>query len=103
MNKSIRLLAASAVLVVSGLSAAVSASAAEVIVVAPSAPPVERFEAAPAPRAGYVWDKGHWRWDHGRYVWVAGHWQVERVGYHWVPGHWVAHGPNWHWVQGHWA
>ena len=63
----------------------------------------KRVEVVPAPRVGYVWDKGHWRWDHGRYVWVAGHWQAERVGYHWVPGHWVAHGPNWRWVPGHWA
>ena len=61
-----------------------------------SAPPPTRYEAMPAPRAGYAWD-------HGRYVWVPGHWQPERVGYHWVPGHWVAHGPNYHWVEGHWA
>ncbi|MPW19012.1 hypothetical protein GCT13_19445 [Paraburkholderia sp. CNPSo 3157] len=103
MNRSIRLLAASAVLVMSGLSAVASASTAEVVVVAPGAPPVERFEAVPAPRAGYAWDKGHWRWEHGRYAWVPGRWQVQRVGYHWMPGHWVAHGPNWRWVEGHWA
>jgi hypothetical protein len=72
-------------------------------VIAPSAPPPVRYEAMPAPRHGFVWDQGHWRWDHGRYVWVPGHWQRERVGYHWVPGHWVAHGPNYHWVEGHWA
>ncbi len=66
----------------------------EVVVIAPSAPPAVRYEAVPAPRVGYVWDHGHWRWDHGRYVWAAGHWQAERVGYHWVPGHWVARGAN---------
>ena len=64
------------------------------------------FEAArlvPAPRDGYVWDQGRWRWDHGRYVWVPGHWQPVRVGYHWVPGHWAQHGPHWRWIEGHWA
>jgi hypothetical protein len=103
MNNSIRLLVAKTAIVVAGACAVAAPAFAEVIVVAPSAPPVERVEVVPAPRAGYVWDKGHWRWDHGRYVWIGGHWQAERVGYHWVPGHWIAHGPNWHWVEGHWA
>jgi hypothetical protein len=103
MNKTFRLLLAQAVLIAAGATAVATASAAEVVVIAPSAPPPGRYEAMPGPRAGYVWDRGHWRWDHHRYVWVGGHWQAERVGYHWVPGHWVAHGPNYHWVQGHWA
>jgi hypothetical protein len=103
MNKTFRLLFAQAVLIAAGASVIGSASAAEVVVMAQSAPPPSRYEAMPAPRAGFVWDHGHWRWDHGRYVWVPGHWQHERVGYHWVPGHWVAHGPNYHWVDGHWA
>ncbi len=75
----------------------------EVVVIAPSAPPPVRYEITPAPRVGYVWDRGHWHWDHGRYVWIAGHWQAERVGMHWVPGRWVPRGPNWVWVGGHWA
>jgi hypothetical protein len=103
MNKTFRLLLANTVLIAAGVAAVASASAEEVVVIAPSAPPPVRYEAVPAARVGYVWDHGHWRWDHGRYVWAAGHWQAERVGYHWVPGHWVSHGPNYHWVQGHWA
>ncbi|ACR32239.1 YXWGXW repeat-containing protein [Burkholderia glumae] len=71
---------------------------AQAVVVAPIAPPAPRDEVVPPARAGYVWDHGRWRWEHGAYVW-----QPVRVGYHWVPGHWVAHGPNWHWVPGHWA
>lgn len=93
------------------LAAALASSAAltvmpacaEVVIVAPTAPLPPRVEVVQAPRAGYAWDQGHWRWDHGRYVWVEGHWQPVRVGYHWVPGHWVEHGPNWRWVEGHWA
>ncbi|WP_133646884.1 YXWGXW repeat-containing protein [Paraburkholderia flava] len=79
---------------------AASSAFAQVIV---TAPPPLRAEVLPAPRAGYVWDRGHWRWAGGRYVWVPGHWQAVRVGYHWVPGHWVQRGPNWFWVRGHWA
>lgn len=80
-----------------------SASADEAVLIAPSAPPPGRYEVVPAPRAGYAWDQGHWRWAHDRYVWVPGHWQPVRVGYHWVPGHWAPRGPRWVWVPGHWA
>jgi WXXGXW repeat (2 copies) len=76
---------------------------AQAVIVAPMAPPPPRVEVMPAPRAGYAWDPGHWRWAQGRYVWVGGHWQAVRVGHRWVPGHWVARGPNWRWVEGHWA
>nr|WP_242468319.1 YXWGXW repeat-containing protein [Burkholderia plantarii] len=83
--------------------APLAASAEEVVIVAPSAPPAPRYEVVPAARVGYVWDRGHWDWRRGHYVWVAGHWQAERVGLHWVPGHWAPRGPNWVWVRGHWA
>jgi hypothetical protein len=76
---------------------------AQAVIVAPVAPPAPRVEVVPPPRAGYVWDQGRWRWEHGRYVWVPGHWQPVRVGYHWVPGHWRQRGANWHWVEGHWS
>lgn len=103
MNNTIRLFVAKAAIVVAGACAVAAPALADVIVIAPSAPPPERVEVVPPARVGYVWDKGHWRWDHGHYVWIGGHWQAERVGYHWVPGHWVAHGPNWRWIEGHWA
>jgi hypothetical protein len=74
---------------------------AQAVIVAPMAPPTPRVEVVPAPRAGYVWDQGRWRWEHGRYVWVQGHWQPVRIGYRWVPGHWAQRGPNWRWVEGH--
>jgi hypothetical protein len=104
MNKSMRLMLAKAAFLTAGVCAVAAPAFAEIVVVEPNLPPpAERIEVVPAPRVGYAWDKGHWKWDHGQYVWIAGHWQRERVGYHWVPGHWVAHGPNWHWVDGHWA
>jgi hypothetical protein len=76
---------------------------AQAIIVAPHAPPPPRMEVVPAARPGYVWDPGHWRWNHGTYMWAPGHWQPVRAGYRWIPGHWVARGPNWRWVPGHWA
>ena len=75
----------------------------EVVIVAPNAPPPVRYEVVPASRVGYVWDRGHWHWEHGRYVWIGGHWEAERVGMQWVPGHWDQRGPNWFWTRGHWA
>ncbi|MBR8057095.1 YXWGXW repeat-containing protein [Burkholderia dolosa] len=75
----------------------------ELIIVAPHAPPPVRYEIVPAARVGYVWERGHWRWEHGRYVWIGGHWEAERIGMRWVPGHWDPRGPNWVWTRGHWA
>ncbi|WP_408515401.1 YXWGXW repeat-containing protein [Paraburkholderia sediminicola] len=80
-----------------------SVAFAQAVIVAPSPPPAPRVEVLPAPRAGYAWDRGHWRWELGRYVWVPGHWQVVRIGHRWIPGHWVAVGLSWRWVPGHWA
>ena len=52
-------------------------------------PPAPFYEVVPAPRAGYVWAPGYWRWDGGRHVWAPGHWMAERHGYHWVPDRWA--------------
>jgi hypothetical protein len=78
-------------------------ASAQAVMVSPMAPPPPRVEVVPAPRDGYVWDQGRWRWEHGRYAWAPGHWQPVRVGYHWVPGHWAQRGPHWRWIEGHWA
>ncbi|MDE2289821.1 MAG: YXWGXW repeat-containing protein [Burkholderiales bacterium] len=80
-----------------------SAVFAQAVIVAPVAPPPPRVEMVPAPRPGYVWQRGHWRWAQGRYIWVPGHWRLRHAGFHWVPGHWVHRGPYWRWIEGHWA
>jgi WXXGXW repeat (2 copies) len=103
MKTSLRTLLAQTALVVAGATAVTAASAAEVVIVAPSAPPAARYEPVPPARVGYVWDHGHWNWVHGRYVWVGGHWEAERVGHRWVPGEWVGHGAQYRWVPAHWA
>lgn len=103
MNKSVRLRLAKAAFVGAGICAVAAPAMAQVVVIAPSAPPPLRAEIAPAPRDGYVWDHGHWRWARGHYIWVAGHWETLRVGHHWMSGHWVQHGPNWRWIDGRWV
>ncbi|TKC91606.1 hypothetical protein FAZ69_03935 [Trinickia terrae] len=103
MKAPVRSLIAQLALVAVGALTIATASAEEVVLVAPNAPPPVRYEAVPVPRDGYIWEKGHWRWEHGQYVWERGHWEVVRVGLHWVPGHWAPRGPNWVWVTGHWA
>ncbi len=102
MKISLRVLLAQTAIVAAGAMAVASASA-QVVIVAPSAPPAVRYEPVPPARVGYVWDRGHWRWDHGQYVWAPGHWQVERVGHRWTEGHWAAREGAWRWVPGHWA
>jgi hypothetical protein len=86
---------------ISALGACQAASA-EVIVVTQPAPPATIIEHVPAPRTGFVWDSGHWHWEHHRYVWINGHWQQVRVGHRWIEGHWNRHGRDWHWSPGHW-
>jgi hypothetical protein len=66
------------------------------------APPPDRVEHMPPPRAGYVWAQGYWRWDHGHHVWVKGHWIHERHGHHWVNDQWVHDGGRWRFEGGHW-
>jgi hypothetical protein len=65
-------------------------------------PPAPIYEAVPAPRMGYVWAPGYYRWDGGRHVWMAGHWMEERRGYHWVPDRWARVDGGWRHDHGHW-
>ena len=67
------------------------------------APPAPRVEVVPAPRVGYVWAPGYWRWNGRRHVWIGGHWVRARRGFHWAPDAWVQ-GPHgrWHYRAGHW-
>jgi len=68
------------------------------------APPAAVMEAPPAaPRPGYVWAPGYYRWEDGRHVWVQGRWMAERPGYRWEPDRWEPRGPRYHYVPGHWV
>lgn len=69
-------------------------------------PPPPRYEVVPAPRAGYVWAPGHWRWDGRQHVWNNGVWVQERAGYRFVPDRWERYVDNgherWRYVASRW-
>jgi len=65
-------------------------------------PPPPRVVVLPAPRRGYVWAPGYWRWNGRQHVWTDGRWLRQRPSQHWVPAHWNEHGNRWHFEDGHW-
>lgn len=65
-------------------------------------PPAQMYEPVPAPRPGYVWAPGYWRWEGGHHVWTPGYWMAARRGYHWVPDRWAHVDRGWHHERGHW-
>jgi hypothetical protein len=70
---------------------------------APYPPPAARVEIVPAPRRGYVWIPGAWRWDSNRYHWSDGRWERHRERERWVPHHWKNDGDNrWRSDGGYW-
>jgi hypothetical protein len=92
-----------AALAVSTLGAVVSTpAAAQVSLQVQVAPPPPRFEAAPAPRRGYVWVPGYWDWRRGHHVWTNGHYERARAGYVYAPTQWVQRGDRWEMQRGSW-
>ena len=89
-----------AVFFASALGATAVPAAAQIIV--DVAPPAPRHERIPAPRAGYVWESGHWRWNGHRYVWVPGHWERVRHGYRHVGPRWVERNGRWEYQARRW-
>ena len=81
-----------------------SAAASNVEVYVNTAPPPPRYERVPAPRNGYVWAPGHWRWSDNRYryVWMGGHWERARPGYSYRAPHWVEREGRWHYRPAQW-
>lgn len=74
----------------------------EVLVTRPP-PPVRVETQTVAPRPGYVWTTGYWRWTGTDYVWVSGSWIVRpRPAAVWVAGHWLRRPGGWVWIAGHW-
>ncbi|MBV8466176.1 MAG: YXWGXW repeat-containing protein [Burkholderiales bacterium] len=65
-------------------------------------PPPPIVEAVPAPRMGYVWAPGYWRWNGERHVWMPGVWVQERPGYAWIAPRWVRGDRGWYMEEGRW-
>jgi hypothetical protein len=66
------------------------------------APPPDRVEVVPAPRPGYTWEKGHWRYDNNRYTWNDGRWMEDHPGHRYEQGRWEHRGEHWQFHAGHW-
>jgi hypothetical protein len=66
-------------------------------------PPPPRVVVVPAPRRGYVWEPGYWRWTGHKHVWVDGRWMRERRGWHWEPAHWEERQGRWYFQPGVWV
>ena len=85
------------------LGMAVTASAAKFVDLEIGvAPPPDRVETVPAPRPGYIYERGHYIVEGDRYVWHEGHYIREREGHHWQPYVLEHHGDRWHYRAGHW-
>ena len=67
------------------------------------APPALRYEAVPRGRVGFVWVRGHWRWDGARYAWTQGHWERARAGSFWREARWERRASGWVYVPGVWV
>lgn len=67
------------------------------------APPQQRQEPRPPPRAGYAWIPGYWDWHGTRYAWVSGRWAPDRRGCHWVPHRWISRDGRWVLQPGTWV
>jgi len=84
------------------LSAVPAQARVNVDIYANVAPPPLRTEIVPAPRRGYVWVPGDWRWGHKRYNWHRGYWTRDRHGRHWAPARWEQDGNRWRYHSGRW-
>jgi hypothetical protein len=66
------------------------------------APPAPRYEVVPAPRSGYAWAPGYWRWENERHVWRNGRWLEARSGSHWVADSWEPRDGRHYYKPGKW-
>jgi hypothetical protein len=78
----------------------------EVVVARP--PPPLQVEVVPTPPPAHpelwVWQPGHWRWEHNEYVWRPGHYEKRpSASAYWVRPEWVARNGQWVFQPGHWA
>jgi hypothetical protein len=85
------------------LSSVAMPASAQINISIGAAPPPVRYEAVPAPRSGYVWAPGYWRWQDPRHVWTNGRWIEARPGHYWVADRWEPKDGHHHYKAGHWA
>jgi hypothetical protein len=67
-----------------------------------TAPPPERYEVVPPPRAGFVYERGHYTWDGHAYVWTEGRFIEERPGHVYEQPMIEHRGEHYYFRSGHW-
>ena len=84
------------------LAGAGAAQAASVEVEIGVAPPPERQVIIAEPRAGYIYERPHYRWDGHAYVWSEGRYIEERRGHVYVQPEIAHRGEHYYFRSGHW-
>ena len=74
-------------------------------IVVQSAPPADQAEVVPtSPGSGYLWMRGHWKWEGNQWAWEKGRWANRpHPNALWVPGYWHSRQHGWVWISGHWG
>ena len=85
-----------------GVGSIAMPAAAQVSINITVAPPPLRYEVVPAPRVGYIWAPGYWRWEGQRHVWAPGRWQEARPGSYWVADRWETRNGRHYYEPGRW-
>jgi hypothetical protein len=67
-----------------------------------TAPPPDRVEVVPAPRPGYIYERGHYIVEKDKYVWHDGQFIKEREGHRYQPYVMERRGERWVYRPGHW-
>ena len=80
--------------------AAAASSTGEIELTLP--PPPARYEVVPQPRAGYIYQPGHYEWDGRAYVWREGLFIEKREGHVYTPYGLEHRGDMWYYRRGHW-
>ena len=84
------------------LSAATFSVAAPVEIEIKTSPPADRVEVVPAPRPGFIYEKGHYVYDGEKYVWQEGKFFQERKGEKYVPYVFEKRGETYFYRPGYW-
>ena len=66
------------------------------------APPADRVEVVPAPREGYIYERGHYVYDGQQYVWNEGKFIRHREGHVYTPYALEHRGEKYYFRPGHW-
>jgi hypothetical protein len=92
------------VLVLAGMSTALSAQVRITVNFGPPALPV--YEMPPCPGDGFLWTPGYWAWDpdDADYYWVPGTWvETPEVGFFWTPPYWGWENGVYAFYDGYWG